>query len=124
MAAQPTKFLDLDAIEHEATVVVIKLAGVEHKLTPISVTDWITNTKVMQTLAADASDIEVQVDAMIGMITRQFKTLTKDMLREMPLTKLNAILEFARANNGENAANKEAAAEAKANPPTAVTSAP
>lgn len=114
---KPTQFLDLDSIAAELPTVVIKLGGKEHPLTPISVADWITNTKAIQALHVAETDLEIEVDAMIAMITRSFKTLTKDMLKALPLASLNKILEFAKNNNGEAVANKEVAAEAAANPP-------
>ena len=121
MATATTHFLDLDEVDANAKQVVIKLDSVEHKLTPITVQDWIANTKMIQSLQAAEGDVEKEIDAMISMITRSFKTLEHDTLKQLPLAKLNKIMEFARANNGEKVVEAEAAAEAKANPPAALS---
>jgi len=103
MASAPTKFLDLDAIASEFPEVTIKLAGVAHALSPVTVEAWIANTKDMQALAV-ATDIETEI-------------LTHEMLIQLPLASLNKILEFAKTHNGERKADGEVAADAAANPP-------
>jgi len=119
MATKGTKYLDLDEVDSETPEFVIKLGGKEHQLTPISLRDWIANTKMMQNIRGADGDIEAEADIIIGMITRSFKTLEPEILKTMPLFKLNKILAFARANNGEDDADKEVAAEAEANPTAA-----
>ena len=116
MASAPTKFLDLDAIASEFPEVTIKLAGVAHALSPVTVEAWIANTKDMQALAV-ATDIETEIGTLTKMIGRSFKTLTHEMLIQLPLASLNKILEFAKTHNGERKADEEVAADAVANPP-------
>lgn len=122
MPAQDPLYLDLDRVEEEARVIVIRLAGVEHAINPISTADWIANTKILQDLNAAGGDTEKEVKLMMAMITRSFKTLTEDVLMGMPVHKLTKILEFARAHNGEETMQKNVATEAAAapaNPPAA-----
>lgn len=118
MASENTKFLDLDAVD-VGPEVVIKLQGVEHKLKPISVEDFIVNTKALQSLGAEA-DFEAEVGMVVDMLTRAFPTMTTDMLKKLPMAALNKMLDFANANNGAAAVKEEAKAEAAANPQPAV----
>lgn len=111
------KYIDLDAVDPNANEVVIKLGGEEHKLVPITVEDFITNTKLVQSLGT-STDIEKEFEIVINMLCRSFPTIKEDQFRKLPLEKLNRILEIARANNGEEEVKKEAEAEAQENPPT------
>jgi hypothetical protein len=111
---EPTKYLDLDSFANEQEFVV-KLKGIEHKLVSLTVNDFIFNTKLIQSLGT-APDIETELNAVIKMLTRAFPTMTEEMLRGMEIQKLNAILDFAHANNGQRAGEAEAKAEAATNP--------
>jgi hypothetical protein len=124
MAGKETKFLNLDEVDVEVDNIVIKLDQIEHKLTPITLRDWIANTKMMQELRAGSGDMEAEANVIINMITRSFKTLTADMLKDMPLVKLNKILEFARSHNGEKTADEEVEAEAASHPLAVPAAAP
>lgn len=116
VADKNTDFLDLDSVEPEDKNLVVKLDGVSHTLSRISLEDWIANTKAIQGLKLVAGDMEAEADVMIGMIVRSFKTMDGAALKKLPLFKLNKILEIARNNNGERKADAEVEA-VKENPP-------
>ncbi len=116
-----TKFLDLDAVDMGAEVV-IKLQGIEHKLKPVSVGDFIANTKLVQGLGV-ATDVETEVQTIITMlITSPLQTsegrvtMTREMLIDLPIAALNKMFAFAQENNGTQKVEEEAKAEAEANP--------
>ncbi len=109
-----TKFLDLDAVDMGAEVV-IKLQGIEHKLKPVSVGDFIANTKLVQGLGV-ATDVETEVQTIITMLIRAFPTMTREMLIDLPIAALNKMFAFAQENNGTQKVEEEAKAEAEANP--------
>lgn len=113
--AEPV-YLDLDAIE--TPVVKIRLGGKDYIQKPQSLSDWIANTKEIDKLRA-TGDLESESDVMIALVCRAFPDMTPDMLREIPLVKLNAILDLANGNG-----NKGAKAAADANPPSAPVEAP
>jgi len=112
-------YLDLDAIENEVEIVV-KLNGKEHALQPITVDDFIYNTKLVQDLGTNP-DFEKETMTIIKMLIRAFPTMTEEELRKLPLVKLNAILDFAQKHNGSKQVEESMAEEAKEveNPPTA-----
>ena len=65
-------------------------------------------------MRAGEADVEKEANVIVTMLTRSFKTLETDVLKTMPLFKLNKILEFARTHDGSAQADKElAAVEAK-----------
>lgn len=109
-------YLDLDEIE--TPKVTIKLNNVRHELKALTLSDWIANTREIERLKI-SGEIETESDVIMKMITRAFPTLSFEILAEIPLAKLNAILEFANGQNGGNVATKEAKAQAAANPPSA-----
>jgi hypothetical protein len=100
-----TEFLDLDAIV--SAEVVVKLAGKEHKLKPLSVEDFIQNTIDQRALGA-ATQIEDEVELVLKMLNRAFPTLLVDDLRKVDLKRLWALLNFALEKNGSNQAKDEA----------------
>jgi len=125
----PTNFLDLDALADEAVQVVVKLKGVEHRLVQATVADFIANTKAIKNMAANGvNDLEEEVNMVISMIVRAFPTMSAEMLKALPLTSLNSLLDHAKKFNGENSVKAEveaqAIAETEANPPLTAPSAP
>ena len=114
MTSKPTNFLDLDAVAPEVELTV-KLNGKKHKLKPLSVEDFIRNTKDQIALSS-VGDVESEVNLILKMLVRAFPTLTEEELREVPLNKLWKLLEFARENNGSAKVEEEAKAEQEATP--------
>lgn len=113
------KFLDLDALEDKDEFV-IKINGEQHKLVPITVRNFVKNTKIVANLPQNMT-VEEETTVIIEMLGRAFPTIPEDDLWEIPLDKLNTLLEFAQQNNGSNAVNEKAEAEAEANPPVAAS---
>lgn len=109
-------YLDLDAIE--TPLARIRLGGKEYVQKAQTLNDWIANTKEIDKLRV-AGDLESESSVMIALVCRAFPDLTPDMLREIPLVKLNAVLEL--ANGGGNLGAKAAADQ---NPPSAPVEAP
>lgn len=117
-----TKFIDLDEVAVDTKQLAIKLNGQTHVLSPLSVEDWILNSKAIKRLESFAGDIEKEVDVLIEMITRSFKTMNASDLRKLEVKKLNRLLDIARNGDGTSEADAEAAkevAKTEANPPTA-----
>ena len=114
-------FIDLDEVS-PATDVTVRLNGAQHKLVPISVEDFIANTRDQAQLGeisdSDPAAVEKNLNLIIKMLVRSFPTLTEDDLRKIQLSKLWKLLEFAREAGGQEEVEKEAA-PADENPPTA-----
>lgn len=110
-----TNFLDLDAVAPEIDLTV-KLNGKKHKLKPLSVEDFIKNTKDQAALGA-STQVEDEVNLVLRMLTRSFPTMTEDELRQVPLNKLWKLLEFARDNGGASKVEEETKAETAAENP-------
>jgi hypothetical protein len=110
------KFLDLDEVK-PAIDLTVRLGGVDHKLKPISVEDFVANTQDQRKLSS-ASSLEEEVDVVLRMLVRSFPTMNIEDLRKVDLAKLWKLLEFANETNG----SKEIEAETKEsgeNPQTA-----
>jgi hypothetical protein len=92
---------------------------VEHKLAPLTVDDFIANTRAIEKFTAGVVTAEAEIDMITGMLMRAFPTMTKEMLGRFTLPQLNKLVEFAQEHNGQKKVETEAAAEATENPPTA-----
>nr|WP_042670043.1 hypothetical protein [Methylobacterium sp. B34] len=101
-----TKIIDLDAVDQFPDIVA-KLGGKRHKLVPVSVEDFIANTKLLQTLGKDG-DIDAEVSGLIQIILRAFPSMTEDMLRKLPLVNLNKLMGIAQDNDGTKKVQGEA----------------
>jgi hypothetical protein len=112
-----TNYLDLDAIIPEDEITV-KLGGVEHKLVPITLEDFVRNTKAVQAMGAQV-DPEAEMAMVTDMLFRAFPTMTPEITGKLTLIQLNKLLEFAMEHNGAKQVQKEAAAEAKTDPTSA-----
>lgn len=108
-------FIDLDSIVPENEVVV-KLGDVRHTLVPITVEDFVANSKAIMNYAKGDKTIEDELTLVTGMLLRAFPTMTQEMLNKLDLIKLNKLSEFAQKHNGQKKVEEQAAAE---NPPTA-----
>jgi hypothetical protein len=110
-----TTFLDLDTVDQFPDVVA-KLGGKEHRLVPVTVDDFVANTKLLQTLGK-TGDFEEEISGLIKIILRAFPTMTEDMLRKLPLVNLNKLMGIAQDHDGTKKVTGEvqeqAAAEGK-----------
>ena len=101
-----TKMLDLDSLVSEQRV--LRLNGRDHEMVEMSVEEFINLMRETDKLDAKTSFAD-QLEMMVDLVSRRFPSIPKEELRALGLTKLNAILEFARAS-AESAA-KDATAE-------------
>src|SRR6202007_1538614 len=93
-----TSFLDLDSIVPPE--VVVKLGGKEHKLSPITVEDFIANTKAIQDYAKGEQNLEGELELIIDMLLRAFPTMDREMLKKLSQPQLDALGAFAQQHNG------------------------
>lgn len=114
---QSTKYLDLDAVDLDADVT-INWKGVKHKLSPITVEQFIQNTKKLQEIGGKPN-LEQEFEIVLVMVHNAFPTIPMADLKTIELVKLNKILEFAREYNGEQIVKADQEADAAANPPKA-----
>src|SRR5665213_4517497 len=110
------RYLDLDAILPDNDVVV-RLGGVEHKLVPISLEDFVKNTKAVQNMNASVDPTD-EMALVCDMLFRAFPTMTPEIANKLTLIQLNALMDFAMEQNGGKKVQKEAAEEAAADPTT------
>lgn len=89
-----TKVINLDALTDEPAVVIV-LNGVEHAMVAPTVGSFVTNMKMVQSLAVDAG-VADEVDMMIGMILRAFPTLTREDVEGMSFKHLQSISDLSR----------------------------
>jgi len=102
-----TKYLDLDEIVVPEKV--LKLFKEEHVMKPLSVEDFISNIKEAKKLEASGeSDVGDHILALTGMIGKLFPTVTQETLGKLSMSQLNAILAFARDDDGDENVGKEA----------------
>lgn len=103
-----TKFLDLDALT-ESTEKVVKIKGKEHILKPVTVGQFIENAKIVERLGTNPK-FEDEFEAIVKMLLRAFPSMSRVDLEDLPIEHLNAVLEFARDNDGTRASEGEVAA--------------
>ena len=112
--AGKTTYLDLDAVVADNEVVV-KLGGVEHKLVPITLEDFVRNTKIVQDMGV-TTDPETEMKLVTDMLFRAFPTMTPEITNKLTLIQLNTLMEFAQKHNGTKKVEKEAGDDAAAHP--------
>jgi hypothetical protein len=106
-----TKVLDLDELETGTPEKVLKLKGKEHPLKPLSVRDFIDQSKEAKKLINE-TDASVHVEHLVKLVKGVFPTLTDEDLNDLSMEQLNKILDFARADNGgEETGSKKAKAK-------------
>ncbi len=111
-------YIDLDAVAEREVVVVI--GGQEHKLVPVSVDDFVANTRMIAELGSLEGDAEKTLKLTKDLLVQAFPTMTIDQIGKMSMTQMNKLVELAHGANGQKAAEASAAeAEATANPPVA-----
>jgi hypothetical protein len=112
-------YLDLDAVKPDETIVV-KLGGNEHPLKPISIDDFIENTRTIQKLqAAGVGDTSEETEIIIGMLQRAFPSMTRELIGTLDIARMRRLMEFAMEHNGTRESQKEADSAQQENPPRA-----
>lgn len=94
-----TKMLDLDAVTSNVDFT-LKLNGKEHSLVEPSVEVFISNLSDLEALALNATPSE-ELEMSIKMIKRSFPSIPEKELRQLKLSQINAIAEFARSSSGQ-----------------------
>jgi hypothetical protein len=110
-------YFDLDAVVPDE--VVIKLGGKQYALKPVSVDDFIKNSKMLQAIDGAANDLESTLAHTVDLLTRAFPTMSEKVIRGMSMLQMNKLVELAHGMNGQKASETSAAAAATENPPTA-----
>lgn len=110
--ASNTNLIDLDAVDNFPDVTV-KLGGKNHKLVPVSVDDFVANTKLLAKLGM-GGDIGAEVEGLKDIILRAFPTIERELLGKVPLVNLNKLVGMAQDNDGSNAVKADVEAEAVA----------
>lgn len=108
-----TQYLNLDELVADEKVLVIK--GQHHPLMPVSVETFVRNVKLVQELGTNPG-FDKEVETIVKMLGDAFPSVGEAEFRKMPLDHLNKILSFAQDNDGTNAVDEAAKAEAAANP--------
>ncbi|WP_431854309.1 hypothetical protein [Azospirillum sp.] len=96
-------FLDLDNLPTGAAERVLKLNGREHTLKPMSVADFIENTRMIQA-QGNTLELAQEFELMITLIQRGFPTIAKDELMGLTLPQLNRILDFTQPGEADESA--------------------
>lgn len=112
------KYLDLDAVQADVQLTV-KLGGIEHELVPVSVGDFVKNTKMIQQLEAASDDPEKHLTIIMDMLKSAFPTMTTEILNKLTLKQLEALRNVAFNNNGSQEVTQNAAKDAQAANPQA-----
>lgn len=107
-------YLDLDAVLPD-TEVTVKLGGVEHKLVPITLEDFVRNTKIVQVMGA-TTDPDKEMAMVTDMLFRAFPTMTQEITNKLTLVQLNRLMEFSMEHNGAKKVEQEAGKDAAADP--------
>lgn len=85
------KFLDIDALTTESQKVV-KIGGVEHPIVERSIEQIINSMKAEEKLEKGTE--EERLVFFVDMVHACLPTVDKEKLRNMPMSHLNAIMEF------------------------------
>jgi hypothetical protein len=110
------KYLNLDAISPQREVV-IKVFGQEHKMRPTTVGDFIRNVQLLKDKPAVQTDAMAEFETTSEILTRAFPTLSKEIIANLTLDQMKAIVDFAQSADGSDEVQEDAAANE--NPQTA-----
>lgn len=111
-------YFDLDDVLQDK--IVIKLFGEEHTLRPVTVEDFINNTKEQEQLeTVPEHDLAGQLGLTKQMLLRAFPTLPEDIFSRMTMLQLNKLVQLAHGMNGQKEAEAKSAEVASAVPQTA-----
>ncbi len=106
-------YFDLDEVAQEE--IVIRIFGEDHKLKPVSVDDFIKNSREQE--AADnvsEDDLVGQLGLTKKMLQRAFPTMPDDIFTKMTMLQLNKLVQLAHGLNGQKQAQAENAEAARA----------
>jgi hypothetical protein len=110
-----TRILNLDSVK-PAEERVLKLNGREHAMKPMSVGDFIDNSRTARVQEGGA-DPATEFELVLGMVARAFPTIPADELRGLTFAQLNTILSWSESGVGPAEGSAEGngdAAETKA----------
>ncbi len=114
-------YYDLDAVAGEQVVITYK--GAEYPLVPVSVDDFISNTRMINQLGDLGDDIEKALGLTKTLLKQAIPSMGADVLGKLSMTQMQKLVELCHKMNGQNDATKVAAAEAEKvtteNPPKA-----
>lgn len=110
------KILDLDALVQEQ--IIVRLNGRDHELRPVTLKDFAENAKDIETMGK-APSLEEEIKITKRMLARAFPTMTETDFDGLNMAQMQAVIDYAHSNNGQNAGQVTAAEEAQANPPPA-----
>lgn len=112
--AKNAVYLDLDAVVPDNDVVV-RLGGVDHPLVPITLEDFVRNTKTVQDLDV-STDPETEMELVKTMLFRAFPSMTPEIVNKLTLIQLNRLMDFSTEHNGTKQVDKEVSKEATPDP--------
>lgn len=111
-----TTFIDLDAVV--SNPVTISFQGVDHKLKPVTVEDFVANMKEIQELGT-APGFDKELDLTLRMLSRAFPSITKESFGSMSIEQMQRLVSTIHEMNGQEAGMKSAEEAAAKNPPQA-----
>lgn len=111
------KLLNLDDIG-ETEVVTIVLNGNSHKLTEMSVQNFIWVQKEIKRQSGSADEIAV-FESLVSMLSRQFPSVSPEEFNALPMSKLRRLMDFVNSIAQQGAEGVTKTTEEGANPPTA-----
>jgi len=100
-----TKIINLDDIRKPTPLVII-VDGERHELKPATVESFLENVKLIEEIGVNAT-VTQEFEAMIGIITRSFPTLTEKQIRQWSVEQLRYLVELTRGANDEIASTDE-----------------
>ena len=116
MTTKSPKILDLDALVQEQ--IIVRLNGRDHELRHVTLKDFLENAKDIETMGKSPS-LEDEIKITKRMLSRAFPSMKEADFDGLNMVQMQAIIDYAHSNNGQNAGQVAAAEEAAANPPTA-----
>ncbi|WP_062120538.1 hypothetical protein [Aureimonas sp. AU40] len=112
MSDTNVKFLDLDEVAPKVGFA-IKLKGQRYDGKEATVEDFINNTLDIQALGTKTTAKE-EFDITVKMLMRAFPGLPETDIRNLTLSQIQAFVQFAQQNNGQDEVTKSAGDDAKA----------
>lgn len=108
------KYFDLDEVAQEE--VVICIFGEDYPLKPVSVDDFIKNTREQADQAQlDENDIAGHMELTKKTLRRAFPDLPEDIFTRMTMRQLQKLVVLAHGMNGQTEAANESSAAAQGN---------
>lgn len=108
--------LDLDALVQEPMDIILNEKT--HRLRHVTLKDFLENAKDVEALGKSPS-LREEIDITKRMLGRAFPTMKDEDFDGLTMQQMQAVVDFAHANNGQADGAVTATGEAKANPPPA-----